>query len=345
MNQWDFSFERSAWEGIIGDIPVGSSFSASRFLALMESEPEAALEEALELLEQRNILLDITDLPISYGTGETALRLRREAQLVQENRLPEGLEENDPLRLYLEELAIIPACGDPELLAGEYLDGKEDVLPILTNLMLGSVIQTAYEHTGRGVLLMDLIQEGSLGLWQAILDFAGGEFIPWCLGRIRLVMAKAVVLQARAGGIGQKLRQALEDYRGVDERLLTELGRNPTLEEIAVALHMTVEEAATVAETMEAARMMERAKSSAEEKTGEEDAQAVEDTAYFQMRQRIQELLSSLSEADAKLLTLQFGLEGGIPLSPEDTGKRLGLTPEEVVAKEAAALALLRSKG
>ena len=345
MNQWDFSFERSAWEGNIGDILVGSSFSASRFLALMESEPEDALEEALELLEQRNILLDITDLPISYGTGETALRLRREAQLVRENRLPEGLEENDPLRLYLEELAIIPACGDPELLAGEYLDGKEDVLPILTNLMLGSVIQAAYEHTGRGVLLMDLIQEGSLGLWQAILDFAGGEFIPWCLSRIRLVMAKAVVLQARAGGIGQKLRQALEDYRGVDERLLTELGRNPTLEEIALELHMTVEETATVAETMEAARMMERAKASTEEKTEEEDTQAVEDTAYFQMRQRIQELLSSLSEADAKLLTLRFGLVCGIPLSPEDTGKRLGLTPEEVVAKEAVALALLRSNG
>ena len=63
------------------------------------------------------------------------------------------------------------------------------------------------------------------------------------------------------------------------------------------------------------------------------------------MRQRIQELLSSLSEEDAKLLTLRFGLEGGLPLTPEDTGKQLGLTPEEVVAKEAAALAMLRSNG
>ena len=71
--------------------------------------------------------------------------------------------------------------------------------------------------------------------------------------------------------------------------------------------------------------------------------QAVEDTAYFQMRQRIMELLSGLSEEDSKLLTLRFGLEGGMPLSPEETGKRLGLTPEEVVAKEAAALAKLRN--
>ena len=343
MNQWDFSFEQSAWEAVIGDMPFGSSFSASRFLTLLEPEPEEAVEEALDLLTQRDILPDIADLPVSYGTGDTALRLRREAQLVKENRLPEGLDENDPLRLYLEELAIIPACGDPEMLAGEYLDGKEDVLPALTNLMLGSVIQIAYEHTSRGVLLMDLIQEGSLGLWQAILDYTHGEFVPQCLRRIRIVMAKAVILQARASGIGQKLRQALEDYRAVDERLLTELGRNPTLEEIALELHMTVEEAAAVAETMEAARLMERAKASTEEKTEEEETQAVEDTAYFQMRQRIQELLSSLTEADAKLLTLRFGLEGGIPLSPEDTGKRLGLTPEEVVAKEAAALALLRT--
>ena len=345
MNQWDFSFEQSPWETIIEDIPFGSSFSASRFLTLMESEPEVALEEATELLERRDILLDVTDLPITYGTGETALRLRREAQLVQENRLLTGLEENDPLRLYLEELAVIPACGDPERLAAEYLDGKEDLLPALTNLMLGSVTDIAYEHTGRGVLLMDLIQEGSLGLWQAILAYTGGEFVPWCLRKIRLVMAKTVVQQARASGIGQKLRQALEDFRAVDERLLTELGRNPTLEEIALELHMTVEEAAAVAETMEAARMMERAKASTEEKTEEEETQAVEDTAYFQMRQRIQELLSSLTEADAKLLTLRFGLEGGMPLSPEETGKKLGLTPEEVVAKEAAALALLRTNG
>lgn len=344
MNQWDFSFEISPWETVLRDLPSGGTFSAARFLALMESEPEETVEEALQLLEERDVLLEIGELPTSYGTGETALRLRREAQLVRENRLPEGLEENDPLRLYLEEVAAIPVSGDPQLLAEEYLSGNEKVLPMLTNLMLSSVIGLAYEHTGRGVLLMDLIQEAGLGLWQAILEYSGGEFELWCRRRIQIVMAKAVVLQARANGIGQKLRQALEDYRAVDERLLTELGRNPTLEEIALELHMTVEEAASVAETMEAARMLERAKAVPEEKTAE-DEQAVEDTAYFQMRQRIQELLSSLSETDVRLLTLRFGLEGGLPLSPEDTGKRLGLTPEEVVAKEAAALALLRTNG
>ena len=73
-----------------------------------------------------------------------------------------------------------------------------------------------------------------------------------------------------------------------------------------------------------------------------EDDQAVEDTAYFQMRQRILELLSTLPEEDAKLLTLRFGLEGGLPLNPEETGRKLKLTPREVVEREANALAKLR---
>ena len=68
----------------------------------------------------------------------------------------------------------------------------------------------------------------------------------------------------------------------------------------------------------------------------------MEDTAYFQMRQRIEDLLSVLEDTDAKLLTLRFGLEGGAPLSPAETGKRLGLTPDEVLAREAAALGKLR---
>ena len=75
-----------------------------------------------------------------------------------------------------------------------------------------------------------------------------------------------------------------------------------------------------------------------------EDSQAVEDTAYFQMRQRIAELLSNLTEEEAKLLTLRFGLEGGAPLSPEETGKKLGLTPQEVVQREANALVKLRNQ-
>lgn len=344
MNQWDFSFEPSPWESIMGGMSAGSCFSAASFLTMMESECEEAVEEALSLLEERDILLDITDLPTDFGSGETAVRLRREVQLVKENKLPFALEENDPLRLYLEEIAGIPVCGDVQILAEQCLAGDESAMARLSDGMLSCVVSRAYEMAGKGVLLLDLIQEGSLGLWQAILGYQGGEFEPYCDRRIRMTMAKTVVLQARAGGVGRKMRQALEDYRNVDERLLTDLGRNPTIEEIAVELHMSVEEAGRVADTLEAARMMHQAKAASQppEETPE-DQQAVEDTAYFQMRQRIQELLSSLDETSVKLLTLRFGLEGGMPMSPEEVGRHLSMTPEEVVASEAAALAKLRT--
>ena len=183
-----------------------------------------------------------------------------------------------------------------------------------------------------------------MGLWQGILNYSGGDFEVHRDWWIRSFMTRAVVDQARSGGVGQKMRQALEDYRAVDERLLSELGRNPTLEEIAVELHMTAEEAGSLSRMMTTARRLAQARpeEKPEEEEQAEEQQAVEDTAYFQMRQRIAEMLSGLSEENAKLLSLRFGLEGGLPLTPEEAGRKLGLTPEEVGTREAAALAQLR---
>ena len=94
---------------------------------------------------------------------------------------------------------------------------------------------------------------------------------------------------------------------------------------------------------LENARLLQQAHPSAEdEETPEEAEQAVENTAAFQMHQRIADLLSSLEPEEARLLTLRFGLEGGKPMTPQETGRILGLTPDEVVAREAAALAKLR---
>jgi len=214
----------------------------------------------------------------------------------------------------------------------------------LTNLGLSRVIELAGEHTVYGVLLLDLIQEGSLGLWYAVQNYRSGEYAVYRDRWIRFYMAKAVTMQARSNGVGQKMRRALEDYREVDERLLGDLGRNATVEEIAGELHMSVEEALAVRKTLDDARLLAQAKKPAEtEEDKEAEEQAVEDTALFQMRQRILDLLSALDKNDQKLLTLRFGLEGGKPMSPEDTGRHLSLTPEEVVAREAAALAKLRN--
>lgn len=345
MNGLSFAFEPNAWDRYRMTRQMGDEICAADLLTMLEGENDEALEAALQDMEEGAMSLSVKNLPKQQGSGDMALRLRREAQLVKQGLHPDLLEEGDPLRVYLEEVAGMPACGDEALLASETASGREDAMVMLTNLGLSRVVELAGEYVGYGVLLLDLIQEGSLGLWQGICCYHGGDYALHRDRWIRFSMAKAVTLQARQSGVGQKLRTALEDYRMVDERLLADLGRNPTLEEIAEELHMSVEETAAVKKMLDNARMMSRNTQPEEtEETPEEEDQAVENTALFQMRQRILDLLSALSEEDAKLLTLRFGLEGGRPMSPEETGRKLGLTAGEVVAREAAALAKLRNR-
>lgn len=346
MNEWELTFGDAPWETEIRALQPGTQWDAVHFLTVMEPEQEETLEEALAMLEEKDVLLNIDHLSTGTGAGETAVRLRQEAELVSKGNLPDALEENDPLRLYLQEIAQLPSFGDPQVLAESYLNGDESVVPQLTNLMLSHVVQQAFALAGRGVLLMDLLQEGGLGLWQGILSYRGGEFEMHAKRCIQIALHKAVVKQARADGVGQKMRTAMEDYRAVDERLLGDLGRNPTTEEIAEELHMTVEETLLVAQMLENARRLSRAKAEPEPEEEElAQTQAVEDTAYFQMRQRIADLLSNLDDLDAKILTLRFGLEAGLPQSAAEVARALGLTPEEVTVRENTALAQLRQQG
>lgn len=339
-----FTFEQTPWELALAGLHRGDRLSAARFLTLLEDADEEETENAFLDLEEKGISLDITGLPVDTGAGETALRLRLEEQLVQNGRLPEGLEENDPLRLYLQEVESL-AGEDVSALIASCAQGNESAYSRLVNTMLPRVVASAKNMTGKGVLLLDLMQEGSLGLWQGILCYAEGDFYAHCDWWIDLYMAKTVVMQARNRGIGQKLRKATEEYAQADHRLLAELGRNPTLEEIAAELQISPETAMILEGTVLSARMAAQVESQRAPKEPQpEDQQAVEDTAYFQTRQRILELLSNLEEIDAKLLTYRYGLEGGLPMSPAQAGEKLGLTAEEVVKREALALAKLRNE-
>ena len=344
MNDLNFTFEETLWEQTLAQLNRGDTLSAVRFLTIMEQEEEDTVMDALVDLDAMGITLDVSELPKAGGTGEAALRLRREEELAKQGSFLGALERNDPLRLYLEELEELPKVEDPQALAEKSFAGNKRAEEQLATGRLYRVVELAGEMVGRGVLLLDLIQEGSLGLWQAIGCYDGGDFAAHSDWWIRNAMAKAVTMQARSSGVGQKMRQAMEDYRSVDERLLGELGRNATVEEIAEQLHMSVEETVAVARMISNARLVDKAKPSQEpEEEDIEEERHVEDTAFFQMRQRIMDLLSCLSEEDAKLLTLRFGLEGGMPLTPEDAGRKLGMTPEEVLAREAAALSQLRN--
>ena len=325
----DVTFEASPLEAYLNSLQPGQKPTAANLLALCDGEEE--LEEVLS----RGVDTDLSDLPAFSNYSSAAQRLAVEAQLEKPAELMQ-FGQDDPLTMYMEELAAIPVCGDENLLVTQLPGSAEKLM----NLSLSRVVELAFRYTGKGVLLLDLIQEGSMGLWAGLSAFEDGDFAAFRDRCICRAMEKAVLLQAYAAGLGQKLRQAVEDYRMTDQRLLTDLGRNPTDEEIAEALHMSAQEAALVAGVLENARDMDRAKP--EEPEPQEEEQAVEDTAYFQMRQRIGELLSELSEQEAQLLTLRYGLEGGKPMSAPEVAVKLGITPQQAVEMETTALQKLR---
>lgn len=343
MNDLEFTFDEAPWQELLDECR-GGCVSALSLLTMLEGEEEDTAREILESLDEQGISLDLTELK-PQSVGQAALRLKQELSFAKGGGDIRSLDENDPLRFYLEEVAATSAYGDEDVLAMEAQKGREDAMTALTNLGLSRVIQLAEEHAGLGVLLLDLIQEGNLGLWSAIGSYRGGSYGAHRDFYIRNAIARAIVMQARANGLGQKMRAAMEDYRAVDERLLSDLGRNATPEELAEELHMSVEETEAVRKMMDDARLLNMAVTPMEEKEeDEEDDRAVEDTAYFRMRSRITELLSVLSESEAKLLSLRFGLDGGLPKSASEVGAMLGLTASEVTELEGRLLQRLRDE-
>ena len=347
MNKWDITFGETPLDQLFSGVQPGGTVSSAALLAALDTESEEALVYAFEWLKAEGVQVDLSDLPPSSGDSQIAARLLLEQQMADISQLQENLEEDDPLQLYLQELAAIPAWGDLQVLASELKEANDgnvaySKMPEILNLCLSRVLELAFRYTGKGLLLLDLIQEGSMGLWEALTHYRGGDFEDYRDDAIRFSMTKAVLLQAHAAGVGQRLRGAVEDYRSVDERLLGELGRSPTLEEIAQALHITSAEAAVAGQLLQTAREFNRTLKPQEEEMPQEEDQAVEDTAYFQMRQRVAELLSGLSKEDAALLTMRYGLEGGAPQTPQQVAAKLGIPVSQVSSREAEILSKLR---
>ena len=348
----DLAFGKTVLARELEALTVGSTFSAVKLLTLTDGVSDDVMEELFDHLHGIIAGYDLSDFPKGLG-GEAARRLREEEQLAKSGDLLKSLDENDPLRVYLEELAMIPVCGDIALLAEELSacnaeeNFDEALFTKLLNLSLSRVVEIAKEHTGYGVLLLDLIQEGSLDLWRNLENIIEPDSFERVRDNIiRMAMEKAIIRQARASGLAEKMRQAVEDYRMVDERLLTELGRNPTLDEMAEAMHMTVSEVESVRKFLENARMVGKAHEVKEsEEETPEDTQAVEDTAYYQTRERVDSLMSGITELEQKVVTMRYGLDGKQPQTAAEVGRKLNLTVSEVVELETAALTKMRKSG
>ncbi len=341
----EFTFEKSPLEDLQNIIAAKGRLSAMECLEQLENLSEEQAGRVLFALSEQWEKIDISDIPTYEQNEQTVQRQKLEEKLIKSGQLMTGLEENDMLRLFLEEVEEISATGDLETLLTRYKTGDEEMAEKITNLSLNRVVEMACAMLGHGLLVEDLIQEGSMGLWRAVREYAGGDYEAHIRHWIGRYMTSALLLQAHTDGVLEKTRRGLADYTDADQRLLTELGRNPTLAEIAEAIHVSVEEAASYAAMLDQARAKEQLEQLRQPKeTTPDDEQAVENTAYFQTRQRILEMLSTLTEQEARLITLRFGLEDNLPKTPEQVGSLMGLPPEKVVMIERNALLKLRKQ-
>lgn len=331
----DLEWQEPGWRRVLEGMSRGTEIPVERFFAILGSVDEEEAREAALCLEERGIGLDVSHLPQS-GSGALAQRLSLEAELVREGRLPGALEAGDPLRLYWRELESLPHMTEAQVQEGL---GRGENLNRITEGLLWLVAEEAPAFAGQGVLLLDLMQEGAMGLMGAMED-SDGDILSRARWHVRQAMARAVALQYMVSGEAQRLLASVRAYQRADRRLLERLGRNPGPEELAQELSMTVEEVQSLGKMVRDAAAARR-----REPEPEAEPEKIEDSDYFQLRSQVEELLSCLDPEARKILTVRFGLNGKPPMSQEAAANFLGLSLGELLQKEQAAMALLRQEG
>ncbi|WP_268624522.1 RNA polymerase sigma factor RpoD [Paenibacillus alvei] len=267
--------------------------------------------------------------------------------------LPPGIKINDPVRMYLKEIGRVPLLSAEEEieLAKRIEQEDEEAKKRLTEANLRLVVSIAKRYVGRGMLFLDLIQEGNMGLIKAVEKFdysKGYKFSTYATWWIRQAITRAIADQARTIRIPVHMVETINKLVRVSRQLLQELGREPTPEEIAAEMELSVEK---VREIMKIAQEPV----SLETPIGEEDdshlGDFIEDqealapadaAAYELLKEQLEDVLDTLTEREENVLRLRFGLDDGRTRTLEEVGKVFGVTRERIRQIEAKALRKLR---
>ena len=267
--------------------------------------------------------------------------------------LPKGISIDDPVRMYLKEIGKIPLLKPHEEIeyAKRMLEGDEIAKQRLVEANLRLVVSIAKRYVGRGMLFLDLIQEGNLGLIKAVekFDYERGfkfsTYATWC---IRQAITRAIADQARTIRIPVHMVETINKLIRVSRQLLQELGRDPKPEEIAKEMDMSEEKVREIMKIAQDPVSLETPIGEEEDShlgdfIPDEDALApAEAAAYSLLKDQIEEVLGSLNEREQKVLKLRFGLEDGRARTLEEVGKEFDVTRERIRQIEAKALRKLR---
>ena len=267
--------------------------------------------------------------------------------------LPKGISIDDPVRMYLKEIGKIPLLKPHEEIeyAKRMLEGDEIAKQRLVEANLRLVVSIAKRYVGRGMLFLDLIQEGNLGLIKAVEKFdyeRGFKFSTYATWWIRQAITRAIADQARTIRIPVHMVETINKLIRVSRQLLQELGRDPKPEEIAKEMDMSEEKVREIMKIAQDPVSLETPIGEEEDShlgdfIPDEDALApAEAAAYSLLKDQIEEVLGSLNEREQKVLKLRFGLEDGRARTLEEVGKEFDVTRERIRQIEAKAIRKLR---
>ena len=316
---------------------------------------EEQFDRLLELLEQSGVdVLRITseedDIP------DEEILLSEEDEVDMENidlSVPDGISIEDPVRMYLKEIGKVPLLSAEEEieLAQRMEDGDEDAKKRLAEANLRLVVSIAKRYVGRGMLFLDLIQEGNLGLIKAVEKFdyrKGYKFSTYATWWIRQAITRAIADQARTIRIPVHMVETINKLIRVSRQLLQELGREPTPEEIAEEMNMPVERVREILKISQEPVSLETPIGEEEDShlgdfIQDDNVPVPADAAAFSLlKEQLNEVLGTLTEREQKVLRLRFGLDDGRARTLEEVGKEFNVTRERIRQIEAKALRKLR---
>ncbi|MGO5313420.1 RNA polymerase sigma factor RpoD [Bilifractor sp. LCP21S3_A7] len=267
--------------------------------------------------------------------------------------VPEGVSIEDPVRMYLKEIGKVPLLtADEEIeLAKRMEDGDENAKKRLAEANLRLVVSIAKRYVGRGMLFLDLIQEGNLGLIKAVEKFdyrKGYKFSTYATWWIRQAITRAIADQARTIRIPVHMVETINKLIRVSRQLLQELGREPTPEEIAKEMNMSVDRVREILKISQEPVSLETPIGEEEDShlgdfIQDDNVPVPADAAAFTMlKEQLEEVLGTLTEREQKVLRLRFGLDDGRARTLEEVGKEFNVTRERIRQIEAKALRKLR---
>lgn len=319
---------------------------------------EEQLDSIVEALEDNKVdILHITDNDediLLEENEEMALEEEEEIDLSAiDLSVPDGVGMDDPVRMYLKEIGKVPLLTNEEEieLAKRMESGDEDAKKRLAEANLRLVVSIAKRYVGRGMQLLDLIQEGNLGLIKAVDKFdyrKGFKFSTYATWWIRQAITRAIADQARTIRIPVHMVETINKLIRVSRQLVQELGREPSVEEIAERMDMPLEKVREI-------QKISQEPVSLETPVGEEDDSHLGDfiqdnnipvpsdhANMVLLREQLSEVLATLTERERKVLYLRFGLEDGRARTLEEVGKEFNVTRERIRQIEAKALRKLR---